>query len=272
MSNAVTGFRLSTQQERLYSQQEGDFPFWAEVGLQLEGILDAAKLREAVSAVVTRHEILRTVFHRQTGLKLPFQIIQESAEFGWQFVDLSDLEESLQGERVWELVSSHRIGFDLERGPVLHVVLATLAPQKHFLTLSLPALCSDLRGLQNLVNEIGLTYAGGLHATDDVMQYADVAEWQQELLTSEDTKAGRDFWRDYCRKVDFAALESVLSAFEGRSLAQFSPDVVTKQIELAAECPAIEHIVAGLFAGMLAGLSVENDGPSQRHGRLPIRW
>ena len=69
--------------------------------------------------------------------------------------------------------------------------------------------------------------------TDDVMQYADVAEWQQELLASDDTKAGRDYWRDYCRNVDFAALESVLSAFEGRSIAQFSPDVVTKQVELA---------------------------------------
>ena len=45
---------------------------------------------------------------------------------------------------------------------MLHVVLATLAPQKHVLALSLPALCADLRALQNLANEIGLAYAGGV--------------------------------------------------------------------------------------------------------------
>ena len=82
MSNTVAGFRLSTQQERLYSQQEGDFPVLGGGRAAGRRFLDAAKLQEAFSAVVTRHEILRTVFHRQTGLKLPFQVIQESAEFG----------------------------------------------------------------------------------------------------------------------------------------------------------------------------------------------
>ena len=27
------------------------------------------------------------------------------------------------------------------------------------------------------------------------MQYADLAEWQNELLAAEDTQAGREFWR-----------------------------------------------------------------------------
>ena len=72
----------------------------------------------------------------------------------------------------------------------------------------------------------------GFDEADEVMQYADVAEWQQELLASEDTKTGRDYWRDYCRKMDFSALESVLSAFEKRSATDFSPDVVVKQVEI----------------------------------------
>ena len=116
--------------------------------------------------------------------------------------------------------------------PLLHVVLAALAPQKHALVLSLPALCADLRAMQNLANEIGRAYADGFDETDEVMQYADVAEWQQELLASDDTKPGRDYWRDYCRKIDFSALDSVLSAFERKSPADFSPDVVVKQVEV----------------------------------------
>ena len=233
MSNTVAGFRLSTQQERLYSQQEGASPYWAECELLVEGPLDLAKLEEAVRKVVTRHEILRTVFPRQAGLKLPFQVIQDDAAFSWQSRDLTGLDEAAQEAKIGELVRRHQTGFDLEKGPVLQFVLASLAPQKHVVTLNLPALCTDLRGLQNLVNEIELMYAESFDTTDDVMQYADVAEWQQELLASEDTKAGRDYWRDYCRSVDFAALESVLSAYEGKSDAQFSPDAVMKQVELA---------------------------------------
>ena len=116
MSNTVAGFRLSTQQERLYSQQEGTSPFWAEAELLVEGPLDAAKLQEAVRDVVTRHEILRTVFHRQTGLKLPFQVIRESADFAWQAVDLSGLDEAVQGEKIRELVSGQQIGLTSKRG------------------------------------------------------------------------------------------------------------------------------------------------------------
>ena len=75
-------------------------PFWAECELLVEGPLDAAKLQEAVGVVVTRHEILRTVFHRQTGLKLPFQVILESPDFAWQSVDLTGLDEAAQGEKI----------------------------------------------------------------------------------------------------------------------------------------------------------------------------
>ncbi len=88
---------------------------------------------------------------------------------------------------------------------MLHVLLATLAPQRHTIVLSLPVLCADLRTMQNLVDEIGSAYSVGLAGEDDVMQYADIAEWQRELLASDDTRAGREFWRDYFRKLDYTA-------------------------------------------------------------------
>ena len=230
--NTAAGFRLSTQQERLWSQQAGKAaPFWAECELRVEGPVDAAKLQEVIRGVVQRHEILRTVFHRQTGLKLPFQVILDPPEFAWQAVDLTGLEEAAQSEKARALVSSRESAIDLEYGPALHVVLARLASQKHALVLSLPALCADMRALQNLASEIGRAYAGGLEEADEVMQYADVAEWQQELLASNETKTGRDFWRDYCRKIDFSALDSVLSSFEKKSASDFLTDAVVRQVD-----------------------------------------
>src|SRR5580700_7571150 len=232
-NNTVAGFRLSTQQERLCSQQAGNTSaFWAECELLVEGPLDAAKMQAAISSVVQRHEILRTVFQRQTGLKLPFQVILESSDFAWQASDLTGLDESSQREQLHKLVGNRDAKFDLEQGPVVHVVLATLASSQHSLVLSLPALCADLRAMQNLAGEIARAYVGRLDDSADVMQYADVAEWQQELLASEETKTGRDYWRDYGRNLDFSSLDSALSGFERKSAAEFFPGVVVKQLEL----------------------------------------
>jgi amino acid adenylation domain-containing protein len=235
MSNhMVAGFRLSTQQERLWHQHaDKGSPFWAECELLVEGSLDSAKLKAALRDIVSRHEILRTVFRRQSGLKVPFQVILESPDFVWQTADLTGLNDSAQRDEVRNLISSRESGIDLEQGPTLHVVLVTLARQKHALVLSLPSLCADLRSMQNLANEIGRLYADGLDESDEVMQYADLAEWQQELLASDETKPGRDYWRDYCRKIDFSAIDSVLSQFEKKSAREFSPDLVVKQVEHA---------------------------------------
>lgn len=234
MSNpTVAGFRLSNQQERVWSQQTGCAPpFWAECELVVEGPLDAAKLQAAICEVVGRHEILRTVFHRQTGLKLPFQVILESADFAWQVVVLVGVDEETQRDELAAIVSKRDADFDLEKGPVLQVVLAETGPRRHTLVLSLPVLCADLRTLQNLAGEIARSYAGDSSAADEVMQYADVAEWQQEMLASDESKPARDYWRDYCRKIDFNALDSALAGFEKKAAGEFAPAVVAKQVDL----------------------------------------
>jgi len=234
MSNqTVEGFRLSIQQERIWSLQSGTVaPFWVESEIAIEGPLDVERLHAAIRQVVQRHEILRTVFHRQTGLKAPFQVILESPNFSWQTSDLSGLNENAQREDIERLVNTRDSGFDLEKGPALNIVLAKAAQQRHRLVLSLPAMCADLKTMQNLSAEIFQSYAEGDDAAGEVMQYADVAEWQQELLASEESRAGRDYWRDYCRKIDFPTLVSVLSPFEKKSAGEFAPDAVVKEVDL----------------------------------------
>ena len=215
--NTIAGFRLSAQQERVWTHQAGA-PFRAHCSILLEGPLNSSKLQEALRALVHRHEILRTVFHRQPGLKLPFQVIQETGDVAWETVDLSGIGEPTQAKRIEDWF--HAAAFNFEQGPVMHALLATHAPERRTLLLNLPALASDTRGLQNLVKELGHAYAAALQdeaLTDDVMQYADVVQWQTELLESDDTKAGRDFWRDYCRQIDFPALAAWTLPDENKS-------------------------------------------------------
>src|SRR5690349_12862078 len=100
--NTVAGFRLSAQQERAWTHQHGGSPFHAHASVLLEGPLDVSRLRTALKAVVRRHEILRTVFHHQSGLKLPFQVIQEEGDITWGTVDFQASDESNQRIRIAE--------------------------------------------------------------------------------------------------------------------------------------------------------------------------
>ncbi len=118
-----------------------------------------------------------------------------------------------------------RSQFDLENGPTLKAQLVELSGSRSVLILSMPLLCADIRSFHNLVAELGAACAGTI-AGEDPMQYADVVEWQNELLESEDTRAGRDFWRDSLRGLDLAEVASLSLPFENKATAErFIPQV-----------------------------------------------
>lgn len=177
--NGISGFRLSVQQQRVWSQQAGNPPAYrAQCRVLLDGPLDAHRLREACRDVVSRHEILRTVFHHQPGFKFPFQVIREEPAFAWHTVDLSGLDAGEQRRAIEELASN--VELNVENGPVLHIGLAALGPARHALSITVSSLCADPASLKNLVAAIGHLYASAASAgdADDVLQYAGVVEWQ----------------------------------------------------------------------------------------------
>jgi amino acid adenylation domain-containing protein len=216
MSNdAVAGFRLSSQQERVWFQQSADSRHHAVCVTRLHGSVDPEKLRLAVERVVAEQEILRTVFHRHAGVKLPFQVIQEALAPEWRHVHI-------QGHEL-QALTANRGNFNLETGPVLELTLAELSDQSRYVIFRLPSLCADVATLTNLVLETARHYGLQQHeAPSEVMQYADIVEWQYELLEAEDTRAGREFWREYCRNLDFAGMACVSLPLEKKSEGPFA--------------------------------------------------
>ena len=155
------GFRLSPQQRRLLLlQQAGGEAAWrARCEIRVEGDLEEERLWRAVEQVAARWEILRTVFPRLPGVALPVQEIR--AEPPFPFV-------KLEGE-----------------------------PAARRLVVELPGLCSDAAGAGLLARDVAVAYLQGLPGAppaprDEPMQYADLAEWQHELLGEEQ---GTAFWR-----------------------------------------------------------------------------
>ena len=160
LSETVQSYRLSPQQERLWLlHQKHPASYRAQCSWLLEGPLDQARLRNALNALVERHEILRTSFQNLPDVLLPVQVISETTS---------------DSPLVWELVQ--------------------LEPNRHVLNLSLPALCADSKSLRNLLKEFSRAYEDP-DFSDEPMQYADYAAWRHELLDSEETKTGREFWR-----------------------------------------------------------------------------
>src|SRR5581483_4368034 len=134
-NSTVAGFRLSAQQERICAQTQNraGVPYCVKALVRIEGPLDSSRLRKSIGEVVVRHEILRTVFHHQPGMKLPFQVIQPGGEPAWQLVDLNGWPEIKATQKVDALFRSDDDGSDLEQRPTLSVILAALTPTSHVL-------------------------------------------------------------------------------------------------------------------------------------------
>src|SRR5690349_1950317 len=78
----VTTFRLSPQQEQQWATSAGA-PGVVQAAIELPGSLVPDEIREALSRLVERHEILRTTFVRQAGMRTPGQFVHDKLEPVW---------------------------------------------------------------------------------------------------------------------------------------------------------------------------------------------
>jgi amino acid adenylation domain-containing protein len=173
VEKGIEGFRLSPQQRRLWLLEQEGCAGFAQGVVLIEGPLREEALRRSLERAAARHEIFRTTFLGQDGLKVPFQVVEEEASVAWESVDLTGAADS--GAEPY-LDRQRRRRFELDSLPVLHALLVRLAPERHLLALALPALAADGRTLVNLLEELA-----GADAGDEPLQYADFAEWQHEL-------------------------------------------------------------------------------------------
>jgi len=198
-TQATTGYRLSSQQRRIWKLLQEGPALSAQCAVLLEGALDKDRLGEAVAQVIARHEILRTTFYRPPGIKVPFQVIADPEPAAWRELDLSGLDDGQQEAGVEELL--RRESGDpmvLDQGPLLRLALVTLSADRRLLVVTAPSLCADSETLGNFVRELGHFYAG--YGKEDVasdpLQYADFTQWQREALEAddEDARDGKAYW------------------------------------------------------------------------------
>jgi len=198
---AIEGYRLSPQQEQLWALQQGmlTHALKCQAVTLIEGPLDRQRLYGALETLVSRYEILRTAFEQLAGMTMPLQVVRKAGSVSRQESDWSGFDSASQHEKLKALqLQVQRDPVDFQKAPLLGIWLVKLMPSQHILLLSLPSLCADACTLQNLMGELASLYeAAGKHddEAEAPIQYADLSEWQHELLESDGSISAKRFWR-----------------------------------------------------------------------------
>ncbi len=194
---------LSFAQQRLWflDRLEPGSPFYnLPLALRLRGRLERGALAGALSAVVGRHEVLRTVFGAREGV--PVQRPLAAQGLPLPEVDLSGLpDRPLEAELLRLVREESRRPFDLESGPVLRALLTRQGEADHGLLLTLHHIAGDGGSLGIFLRELEALYAALAAGRRPALaplpvQYADFAAWQREELSGAVLERELGYWRE----------------------------------------------------------------------------
>jgi amino acid adenylation domain-containing protein/FkbM family methyltransferase len=224
----IEGYRLSAQQEQLWTSQGRSYPFCSQCAIVIEGDLNSNALRKALQMIISRHEILRTTFGSLAGVDLPVQIISDEADISCVEINPDGTNEPSVAAM---MEADRRQEFDYEQGPLVRFKLLRQSKDENVLLISMPALCGDGWTLKNLMRELSHCYAACLNGgelMDEPVQYVQFSEWQSELVEGEDGEPGREYWRKQATQAGIKIkLPLERSDIQRES---FSPEIISAKI------------------------------------------
>jgi amino acid adenylation domain-containing protein len=191
---------LSLVQERTWRHaQSAGAGYTHTRTLRVRGPLDVGALGTALSALVRRHEILRTTY--AVARSAPIQVAQPATPIAVPVVDLRGRPEAhAEAERLVREEADRPL--DLDRAPLLRARVLRLADDEAWFLLTLHHITYDAESLAILFRELGVLY-GAARAGEPVivpeppLRYADYARWQRERLRPDGPayRAQLDYWR-----------------------------------------------------------------------------
>ncbi len=193
---------LSAGQYRLWLLEQlgaGGAAYLVPVGLRIPGALDVNALERALTAIHTRHEVLRTRYG--TRGNDPVQTTDAPGHLPLRRARLADL---TAGERRTELdrliAEEGSTAFDLAADHPVRALLADLGGDGHLLLLTFHHIAFDGWSGDVLVRELTALYeafsTGGADPLPPLTaQYADLAAWQAGRLEGAEGRQQLDYWR-----------------------------------------------------------------------------
>ncbi|WP_432339519.1 amino acid adenylation domain-containing protein [Bacillus tequilensis] len=245
-------YPVSSAQKRIYVLQQLDegVAYNMPAVLELEGILDVAKLSAVCKELISRHEPLRTSFVsgadgepvQRIHTEVPFTLSTETAIEG--FVR----------------------PFDLSQAPLFRAGLIKVSNEKHVLLVDMHHIISDGVSVQLLIREFTDLYANR-QLKPLRIQYKDYAVWQQQFKKGDSYQKQETYWQQQFSG-DLPVLE--LPTDKRRPAErQFAGGKVTFQMdkELTARLKRLAHknrstlymTLLALYSAFLSRLSGQDD-------------
>lgn len=196
-------FPLSFSQQRLWFIDQMNSAesrsYHIAHAVRLQGSLRVPALRQALEAVIGRHEPLRTTLVESGGT--PLQVVAAAGEAELLLVDLTGLpapvREAVARDLVLEMSGRP---FSLVHGPLLRSSLLRLGVNEHVLALVSHHIVSDAWSMVVLVRDLTACYlelATGRPVQLPALpiQFRDFAAWQRRFLTGVTLEGERAYWR-----------------------------------------------------------------------------
>lgn len=169
------------------------------VANRLVGALDLAALQQSFTALVARHEALRTRFDLMNGE--PVQLIDPPEPMAMTIVDLRSVPAPARdGELATILGEQVRRPFDMARDHLFRAMLVRLTDEDQVLLLETHHIVCDGWSMGVLWRELAALYAASRSGSKAELpevpfQYGDFAVWQRERLQGEQLERQLAFWR-----------------------------------------------------------------------------
>ncbi|MFJ6462105.1 amino acid adenylation domain-containing protein [Streptomyces sp. NPDC091387] len=194
---------LSFAQQRLWfldQLEPGRAEYLLPFAFRVHGLIDGDALDTAFTALVSRHEILRTRFGTDDAGS-PVQSISPEEPVTVLVRDLRAVADAQdRDDACAEILAEDALRpVDLTVGPVLRVVLVRLTDEEAVLAVTVHHIAFDGWSVGVLVRELSALYATALEKgpvpAPLPVQYADYALWQRGWLTGEPLERQLDYWR-----------------------------------------------------------------------------
>ncbi len=194
---------LSYAQQRLWFLDQlspNSVAYNTPLTARLRGVLDVAALERSLTALIQRHESLRTTFALRG--EQPVQVIAPPHPCSLPLDDLIGVPPGNGEAEARRLAAAETTKpFNLERGPLFRARLLRLDERDHILLLTMHHIVSDGWSLSVLGNELSALYTAALGGETASLpplpvQYADYAAWQRAALRGPALRELADYWRD----------------------------------------------------------------------------
>jgi len=210
---------MSFSQKRMWFMdklRENNVAYNLPFALKIQGALDIQAAEKAFETMISRHEVLRTVYTERDGHA--YQAVLPVAEWKFTREDFTYLKEPALGKAIQDRIDSEaRKPFDLAKGPVIRTHLLQLpdvesdslkgrAAEQYLILVTMHHIAGDGFSLKVITEEISGAYQAFVSDVPESLpelkiQYADFAHWQKQLFDSGLLNKQLDYWLEHLQGV-----------------------------------------------------------------------